>query len=65
MTIKPAKRVRCAVYTRVSTEYGLDQEFTSERIRDKIGASMLYMLKAVPNGRTDEVVELAKANLLR
>ena len=25
----PAKRVRCAVYTRVSTEYGLDQEFNS------------------------------------
>src|SRR3974390_2374190 len=29
MTIAPAKRVRCAVYTRVSTEYGLDQEFNS------------------------------------
>jgi site-specific DNA recombinase len=29
MTTKPAKRVRCAVYTRVSTEYGLDQEFNS------------------------------------
>jgi DNA invertase Pin-like site-specific DNA recombinase len=28
MTAK-AKRVRCAVYTRVSTEYGLDQEFNS------------------------------------
>jgi site-specific DNA recombinase len=28
MTPKP-KRVRCAVYTRVSTEYGLDQEFNS------------------------------------
>jgi site-specific DNA recombinase len=28
MTGKP-KRVRCAVYTRVSTEYGLDQEFNS------------------------------------
>jgi site-specific DNA recombinase len=26
---KPTKRVRCAVYTRVSTEYGLDQEFNS------------------------------------
>jgi hypothetical protein len=24
---KPAERVRCAVYTWVSTEYGLDQEF--------------------------------------
>jgi site-specific DNA recombinase len=22
--------VRCAIYTRVSTEYGLDQEFNSE-----------------------------------
>jgi site-specific DNA recombinase len=29
MTTKPAKRVRCAVYTRVSTEYGLDREFNS------------------------------------
>ena len=29
MMTKPAKRVRCAVYTRVSTEYGLDQEFNS------------------------------------
>jgi hypothetical protein len=28
MTGKP-KRVRCAVYTLVSTEYGLDQEFNS------------------------------------
>jgi hypothetical protein len=26
---KPAKRVRCAIYARVSTEYGLDQEFNS------------------------------------
>jgi site-specific DNA recombinase len=29
MTAKAANRVRCAVYTRVSTEYGLDQEFNS------------------------------------
>jgi site-specific DNA recombinase len=29
MTAKVPKRVRCAVYTRVSTEYGLDQEFNS------------------------------------
>jgi hypothetical protein len=29
MMTKPTKRVRCAVYTRVSTEYGLDQEFKS------------------------------------
>src|SRR6202042_1347556 len=29
MTTKLTKRVRCAVYTRVSTEYGLDQEFNS------------------------------------
>ena len=28
MIAKP-KRIRCAVYTRVSTEYGLDQEFNS------------------------------------
>jgi len=29
MTTKAAKRLRCAVYTRVSTEYGLQQEFNS------------------------------------
>ena len=29
MTTKPNKRVLCAVYTRVSTEYGLDQDFNS------------------------------------
>jgi DNA invertase Pin-like site-specific DNA recombinase len=29
MTIKVVKRLRCAVYTRVSTEYGLEQEFNS------------------------------------
>ncbi len=29
MTARAPKRVRCAVYTRVSTEYGLDQEFNS------------------------------------
>ncbi len=29
MTTKCTKRIRCAIYTRVSTEYGLDQEFNS------------------------------------
>ena len=29
MTVKAPKRTRCAIYTRVSTEYGLDQEFNS------------------------------------
>jgi site-specific DNA recombinase len=29
MTIKAPKQMRCAVYTRVSTEYGLEQEFNS------------------------------------
>ena len=29
MTTKGTKRLRCAVYTRVSTEYGLEQEFNS------------------------------------
>ncbi len=27
----PIKPVRCAIYTRVSTEHGLDQEFNSAR----------------------------------
>ena len=29
MTTPPKKRVRCVVYTRVSTEYGLEQDFNS------------------------------------
>ena len=29
MTTKPTKRVRCAIYTRLSTEHGLDREFNS------------------------------------
>jgi DNA invertase Pin-like site-specific DNA recombinase len=29
MKAPPVKRVRCAIYTRVSTEHGLDQEFNS------------------------------------
>jgi site-specific DNA recombinase len=29
MTLKSTKRVRCAIYTRVSTEYGLEQDFNS------------------------------------
>jgi hypothetical protein len=29
MNTKPTKRIRCAVYSRVSTDYGLDQEFNS------------------------------------
>jgi site-specific DNA recombinase len=27
--MKPAKQIRCAIYTRVSTDQGLDQEFSS------------------------------------
>src|ERR1043165_1452977 len=29
MTTPPKKRVRCVIYTRVSTEYGLEQDFNS------------------------------------
>jgi site-specific DNA recombinase len=29
MSHRPARRVRCAIYTRVSTEYGLEQDFNS------------------------------------
>ena len=27
--MKPARRLHCAIYTRVSTEHGLEQEFNS------------------------------------
>ena len=45
--------LRCAIYTRVSTEHGLEQEFTGERIRDKIAASKqkgIWMGGVVPLG---------------
>jgi len=29
MTVKKGQQVRCAIYTRVSTDHGLDQEFNS------------------------------------
>jgi site-specific DNA recombinase len=29
MSHRPAKRVRCAIYTRVSTDHGLEQDFNS------------------------------------
>jgi site-specific DNA recombinase len=29
MSHRPARRLRCAIYTRVSTEYGLEQDFNS------------------------------------
>ncbi len=29
MSHRPAKRVRCAIYTRVSTDQGLEQDFNS------------------------------------
>ena len=29
MTVKKGQQVRCAIYTRVSTDQGLDQEFNS------------------------------------
>ena len=49
MTAKP-KRVRCAVYTRVSTEYGLDQEFNSLDAQHE--ASEAYIRSQVHDGWT-------------
>jgi hypothetical protein len=49
MTTKPTKRVRCAVYTRVSTEYGLDQEFNSlqhgRTMRPRVARGPLFLLQ--------------------
>jgi site-specific DNA recombinase len=50
MTTKPAKRVRCAVYTRVSTEYGLDQEFNSlDAQHEAAEAYVLSVPRALPD----------------
>jgi site-specific DNA recombinase len=50
MTGKPNKRVRCAVYTRVSTESGLDQEFNSLDAQHE--ASQAYIRSQAHDGWT-------------
>jgi hypothetical protein len=47
MMTKPAKRVRCAVYTRVSTEYGLDQEFNSLDAQHEAAEACMARFKRV------------------
>jgi DNA invertase Pin-like site-specific DNA recombinase len=49
MTGKP-RRARCAVYTRVSTEYGLDQEFNSLDAQHE--ASQAYIRSQAHDGWT-------------
>jgi hypothetical protein len=50
MMTKPVKRVRCAVYTQVSTEYGLDQEFNSLDARQE--AAEAYIRSQAHDGWT-------------
>jgi site-specific DNA recombinase len=50
MTGKPTKRVRCAVYTRVSTDSGLDQEFNSLDAQHE--ASQAYIRSQTHDGWT-------------
>jgi site-specific DNA recombinase len=38
--------VRCAIYTRVSTEHGLDQEFNSLKSRRRSPSRTLYEVHA-------------------
>jgi hypothetical protein len=53
MMTKPGKRVRCAVYTRVSTEYGLDQEFNSLDAQHEGGPHREQFLRSPMSARPD------------
>jgi site-specific DNA recombinase len=48
MSHRPTKRVRCAIYTRVSTEYGLEQDFNS--LDAQHDAAQAYVRSQAPEG---------------
>src|SRR5262249_23581477 len=50
MSQRPPKRVRCAIYTRVSTEYGLEQDFNS--LDAQHDAAEAYVRSQAPEGWT-------------
>ena len=50
MKTGPAKRVRCAIYTRVSTDQGLDQDFNS--LDAQYDASQAYIRSQAHAGWT-------------
>ncbi len=50
MSHRPAKRVRCAIYTRVSTEHGLEQDFNS--LDAQHDAAEAYVRSQAPEGWT-------------
>jgi site-specific DNA recombinase len=50
MSHRPPKRVRCAIYTRVSTEYGLEQDFNS--LDAQHDAAEAYVRSQAPEGWT-------------
>jgi hypothetical protein len=55
-SIKP---VRCAIYTRVSTEHGLDQEFNRANLNER-GAAAVIPSKADRAGRIPHDAEMYK-----
>ena len=50
MKARPQKQVRCAIYTRVSTDQGLEQDFNS--LDAQYDASQAYIRSQVHAGRT-------------
>jgi site-specific DNA recombinase len=50
MSHRPAKRVRCAIYTRVSTDHGLEQDFNS--LDAQHDAAEAYVRSQAPEGWT-------------
>jgi DNA invertase Pin-like site-specific DNA recombinase len=50
MSHRPAKRVRCAIYARVSTEHGLEQDFNS--LDAQHDAAEAYVRSQAPEGWT-------------
>ena len=50
MSHRPAKRVRCAIYARVSTDHGLEQDFNS--LDAQHDAAEAYVRSQAPEGWT-------------
>ena len=56
MTQQPRKSLRCAIYTRVSTEHGLEQEFNS--LDNQREAAEAYVKSQAHEGWTAPCFEL-------
>ena len=63
MKAPSVRAVRCAIYTRVSTDHGLDQEFNS--LDAQYDAASAYMKESGPCWLDADPVPLRRRRLLR